>query len=268
MGEYIQLTGSKIRYRITGQGHCVVLIHGYLENMEIWNDYANALSGQYRVLVLDLPGHGKSACNMESVPMDYMADCLKLLMDQLSIARAALVGHSMGGYMALSFAERYPERLAGLCLLHSTPNADSPDKRDARLREIDLVRSGKKGLLFKEMIPNRFADRNLSRFSKEIEALTRMAIDTPDAGVVGALNGMANRPDRNAVIEKAQVPVHFIFGRADNLIPAEVARRQEERHGEARVVYLENSGHTGFIEERDQALSAIASFLNEVFSWA
>jgi pimeloyl-ACP methyl ester carboxylesterase len=145
MGEYIQLTGSKIRYRITGQGHCVVLIHGYLENMEIWNDYANALSGQYRVLVLDLPGHGKSACNMESVPMDYMADCLKLLMDQLSIARAALVGHSMGGYMALSFAERYPERLAGLCLLHSTPNADSPDKRDARLREIDLVRAGRRG---------------------------------------------------------------------------------------------------------------------------
>ena len=123
---------------------CVVLLHGYLESMFVWDDFVPLLYKRVRVVTLDLPGHGISEVRGECHSMEYLADVVRDALQALGIARCTLVGHSMGGYVALAFCERHPEMLDGLVLFSSTPNADTEEKRENRRREIALVRAGKK----------------------------------------------------------------------------------------------------------------------------
>lgn len=261
MEGYIELPKCTLRYRITGSGPAVVLLHGYLENLTIWDELIIELETDYTILTVDLPGHGKSICKEEVIGMDFMADSVCAVLHSLSISKAFLIGHSMGGYASLAFAERYPNWLNGLCLLHSTPNADTHEKRAARMVDIQLVKEGKKEQIVQTNIPRLFANQNHDRLSGEIEHIKSIARDTSNAGIVGALNGMAQRPDRNHVIEKASFPVTMIFGKYDNLITMGVAQALEERHKNAKTIYLENSGHMGFIEEPERTVSVFKSIL-------
>ncbi|HQN99329.1 MAG TPA: alpha/beta fold hydrolase, partial [Bacteroidales bacterium] len=118
MEGYVELPICTIRYRLSGQGPAVILVHGYLENLEIWEDIVPDLEQNYTVLRVDLPGHGKSACKLQTISMDLMADSISAVMTTLDIKKAFMVGHSMGGYTTLAFAERYPNWLNGFCLLH------------------------------------------------------------------------------------------------------------------------------------------------------
>lgn len=261
MEGYIELPKCTLRYRITGSGPAVVLLHGYLENLTIWDELTVELETDYTILTVDLPGHGKSICKEEVIGMDFMADCVSAVMRSVSINKVHLIGHSMGGYASLAFAERYPNWLTGLCLFHSTPNADSHEKLAARMADIKLVRDGKKEQIVQTSIPRLFANQNHHRLSGEIEHMKSIARNTSDAGIIGALNGMAQRPDRNHVIEQALFPVTMIFGKYDNLISMEVAQALEERHKKAKTIYLENSGHMGFMEEPERTALAIKSVL-------
>src|ERR1044071_7202110 len=115
-----KVLGAKVRYADTGKGRVVVLLHGFLESLEVWfgNGFAQELAQHFRVIAIDLPGHGKSDCVGYVHRMERMADVVKGVMDELGLRRYAMVGHSMGGYVALAFAERYKENLCGLCLFH------------------------------------------------------------------------------------------------------------------------------------------------------
>ncbi|MDI3526347.1 MAG: hypothetical protein PWR03_530 [Tenuifilum sp.] len=261
MESYIKTPQSTIRYRISGSGPAIVLLHGYLEDLTIWDELTVELENDHTVLSIDLPGHGKSDCNMDTISMDFMADAVRAVMHYEQIDKTFLLGHSMGGYVSLAFAERYPNTLTGLCLLHSTPNADTEEKRAARMADIQLVKEGKKEQIVQSNIPRLFANQNLEKFSGEIEHIKTIARSTSDSGIIGALNGMAQRPDRNQVLAQAKYPVNMIFGKFDNLIPIEVVQLLQERHKKARTVILNNSGHMGFIEEPDNTAKAIRSIL-------
>lgn len=265
MEGYIELPICTIRYRLSGQGPAVILVHGYLENLEIWEDIVPDLEPYYTVLRVDLPGHGKSVCKLQTISMDLMADSISAVMINLGIKKAFMVGHSMGGYATLAFAERYPHWLSGFCLLHSSPNADTLEKHQSRMNDIETVKNGGKRDIVCLSIPRLFANQNVEKMDDLVDRFIRMALETSDKGIVGVLNGMAHRPDRNHVIENAIVPVFFIFGKFDNLIPQEVANSLAERHKKARVVMLNNSGHLGFVEEKNQTVAAITSFLTQVF---
>ena len=266
MEDYVELPICTIRYRLSGQGPAVILVHGYLENLEIWEDIVPDLKKSYTVLRVDLPGHGKSACNHQTISMDLMADSISAVMTTLDIKKAFMVGHSMGGYTTLAFAERYPNWLNGFCLLHSSANADSSEKRQSRMNDIETVKNGGKRDLVYLSIPRLFAKQNLEKMDDIVDKFIKIGLSTPDQGIIGALNGMAKRPDRNYVIENANIPVFFIFGKHDNLISMEVAEALMERHKKARTVILNNSGHMGFVEEKDQTTAAITSFLTQVYS--
>ncbi len=264
MEGYIELPQCTLRYQISGSGPAVVLLHGYLENLTIWDELTMELETDYTVLTIDLPGHGKSIYNQEVIGMDYMADCVSAVMHSVSSGKAYLIGHSMGGYACLAFAERYPNMLTGLCLFHSTPNADSHEKRETRMNDIKLVKEGKKEHIVETNIPRLFADQNRNRLSGEIEHIKNIARSTSNTGIIGALNGMAQRPDRNHVVEHAPFPVAMIFGKYDNLITMDIAKTLEERHRNAQIIYLNHSGHMGFIEEPDLTLDAIKSLLKQL----
>lgn len=239
----------------------VVLLHGYLENMLVWEEFIPLIYKDVRVITLDIPGHGISEVKGEIHTMDFLADTLAAALEKLSVKSATIVGHSMGGYMALAFAERYPDRTDGVVLLHSTPYADSEEKKKNRQREISLVKSGKKELLAHTAPEAGFAAENRSRFRTEIEDLQQIVYLTEDAGIVALLNGMIERKAQSEMLHNLGKPILFILGRKDGYIVPEIAEKMVAEHPEAKVVWLENSGHMGFIEESKICAEALLEFL-------
>ena len=240
----------------------VVLLHGYLENMLVWDNFVPLLYKEVRVITLDIPGHGISEVKGEIHTMDWLADTLAAALDKLDIEKATIVGHSMGGYMALAFAERHPDRTEGIVLLHSTPYADSEEKKRNRQREISLIRSGKKELLAHTAPEAGFAVENRNRFRTEIEDLQQTVYLTEDAGIVALLNGMIERKAQSEMLHNLGKPILFILGRKDGYIVAEVAEKMVAEHPEADIVWLDNSGHMGFIEEANTCAQALLEFVN------
>ena len=242
---------------------CVVLVHGYLESMSVWEDFAYLLTPHARVIMLDLPGHGISMIKGEVHSMEMLADTISAMLETLGIERCTLVGHSMGGYVALAFAERHPEQLEGLVLLHATPNADTEEKAADRQREIDAIVAGRKELLVRKAAARRFAEQNRKRFADAIEDCIEIALLCEDEGIVAIVRGMGERPDRNEVLSKLTARQMFVFGRHDDYIPTERAESVAARHPQAEVVWLEQSGHIGFIEEAEACAEAIIKFIEQ-----
>lgn len=240
---------------------CIVLLHGYLESLLVWEDFVPLLYKHVRVVTLDLPGHGISEVKHETHSMDYLADVVCAALDSLGIDRCCLVGHSMGGYVALAFCERHPERLDGMVLFSSTPNPDSPEKLDHRRREIEIVLSGKKELLARIAPMAGFADANRRRMHPYIEDLTEQIFITEDAGVLALLRGMMTRRDQNDMLRRSNVPQLFILGCHDNYIPLPAAEAMAAAHPQAKVVWLHNSGHMGFMEEPQASAEALLDFM-------
>ena len=241
---------------------CVVLLHGYLESMVVGDDFGPLLSKQTRVVTLGRPGPGISEVKGEIHTMDYLARVVRDALQVLGIERATVVGHSMGGYVALAFAEACPEMCDGVVLFSSTPNPDTEQKRDNRRREIALVRAGKKEMLARVAPEAGFAADNRRRMKEFIDDLTEQVAMTEDDGIVALLNGMIERPDRNEMLRKSTVRQLFVFGRKDEYIPAEVAESLAASHPQAQVAWLDNSGHMGFLEEPERSAEVLTEFIN------
>lgn len=240
---------------------CVVLLHGYLESMLVWEEFIPLIYKSVRVITLDLPGHGISEVKGSVHTMDYLADVVSAALKSLGIAKAYIVGHSMGGYVALALCERHPEQVAGVVLLHSTPNPDSEEKRKNREREIALVKSGKKELLAHTAPGAGFAADNRARCKDVIEDLEEIVHMTEDDGIVALLGGMMSRKDQNDMLRQLSAPQLFIFGCKDEYIPEAVAQTIAEAHPQAKVVWMDNSGHMSFIEQPQQCAQALLSFV-------
>jgi pimeloyl-ACP methyl ester carboxylesterase len=256
---------ASLRFRDEGQGEVVVLLHGYLESLEIWNGFSEELAKHYRVLSIDLPGHGESGLFSKIDTMAVMADAVECILQQLGIYRTVIVGHSMGGYATMAFAEIFPEMTNGFCLFHSHAMADTDEKKQNRERNIKLVKQGKKTQIINTHISNSFADDNLKIFTDEVERVRKIAQATPEEGIIRALIGMKSRPDRRRVIKEASVPMLFIAGRKDNYIPFEVSEQHFNLSPRQDILILENSGHMGFIEEKAEVLEGLLFFLDKVY---
>ena len=240
---------------------CAVLLHGYLESMLVWDDFVPLLYKNVRVVTLDLPGHGISEVKGEVHTMEYLARVVHDALQELGIGRATIIGHSMGGYVALAFAEAWPEACDGVVLFSSTPNPDTEQKRENRRREIALVRSGKKEMLARVAPEAGFAADNRRRMKEYIADLTEQVAVTEDDGIVALLNGMIERPDRNEMLRQSSVRQLFIFGRKDEYIPAEVAESLAAAHPQAQVAWLDDSGHMGFLEEPERSAEILMDFI-------
>lgn len=260
--KFIMAGDTALHVADSGRGErCVVLVHGYLESMYVWDDFVPLLTPHVRVVTVDVPGHGVSQVLGEVHTMEMMADVLHGMLDALGIGRATFVGHSMGGYISLAFCAKYPERMDGLVLLSSSPCPDDETKRENRRREIALVRAGKKDVLAHVAPETGFAVQNRERLKDYIEDLVEQVHVTEDEGIVALLGGMIARVDQNAMLRASRVPQLFILGRHDNYIPVEAAERFVADNPQAQVVWLEASGHMGFIEEPERCAAAILGFV-------
>ncbi|MFO7828734.1 MAG: alpha/beta hydrolase [Bacteroidales bacterium] len=258
---YLTVQHKKIYYSDQGKGFPVVLLHGYLESLSIWGDFIDQLAENFRVIAFDIPGHGRSDTLSEKHTMEQLAECIFNALKQLSIKKCFMIGHSMGGYITLMFHQLYPEKLAAFSLFHSHPFADTVETKKNRLREMDLVKSGKKDLIAKVNIPNAYAFNNLVSFKDHIERSKAVALNTPDDGIIANVYAMMNRPDLSEPLANSLIPFLFIAGKNDNYIPfdAVVPKIKLPRHSD--LIVLEQSGHMGFIEEKEKTAQSIKDFV-------
>ncbi len=265
MEKFIIAAGVALRIGDTGKApesdRTVVLLHGYLENLDIWDDLTPLLPPHARVIALDLPGHGISEVRGPVHTMDFLARVVHDALTGLGVEKCTVVGHSMGGYVALALAAAHPEILNGLVLLSSTPNADTPAKHEDREREIAIVEGGKKELLSRTQPGKGFAPQNRKKFADRIEDMAELVMLTEDEGITALLHGMAERRDMNDMLSALPVPQLFILGRHDEYITPEVADAMIARHPRAHVTWLEESGHNGLVEEPRAAADAILRFI-------
>jgi len=259
MEKQLKVKNHTVNYSVLGSGPALVLLHGFLESMAIWDDFANALSKTNKVITIDLPGFGKTDIFSENHSMELMADTVEAVLENGNIKYCLLAGHSMGGYVRLAFANKYAHRLKGLVLFHSHAAADDEQGRINRDRTIEIVKKNRKDFIA-GFIPLLFAEQNIEKFAEKIEELKSISLKTSAEGVTAALAGMRDRDDHTALLKQLDIPVLFIVGKQDSRIPIEKILPQIALPKHAEALILDEVGHMGFIEARKQTLRTLAHF--------
>lgn len=258
--------GAKIRYSDSGKGKVIVLLHGFLESMDMWsvNDFAERLSKKFRVIMIDLPGHGKSDVMGYVQKMERMADVVKDVLDQLRLRKYVLIGHSMGGYVTMAFAEKYSASLNGFCLFHSSARGDTDEKKADRDRAIKIVKRDPIRYT-NQLVMNLFAVANQKYMKKEINIMRRIASKTKVQSIAACLEGMKIRKNRENVLRETKLPVLLIAGTRDVVVPLKALEEQAQLLKNGKLLVLERTGHMGFLEAKEITLKAIQQFCNSCY---
>ena len=262
MDKTLTVGSSNVFYRDLGVGAPVLLLHGFAEDGTVWDEVAETLSGMCRVLIPDIPGSGRSYLPADVVSMESLAAVLKALLDAEGIDRCVLIGHSMGGYIALAFAESFPERVMALGLFHSTAYADSEEKKAGRRKSIGFIREHGAAPYIRQSTPNLFAADTREERPELVEKMIRRYSAFPAESLMAYLEAMLNRPARLSVLERFPRPVLFIIGEQDQIIPMEQSLKQAHIPQIAQVSLLPDAGHMGMLEAPDAGSAIIREFLN------
>lgn len=250
--------GISVYFSQEGRGEVVVLLHGFLENSGMWKDLIPELSNSNTIVAIDLLGHGRTSCIGYIHTMEMMADMVNAVLIHLKINEAKFIGHSMGGYVALAFAELYPEKIQGLCLMNSTAVADSTEKQVNRDRAIAAVKHNHKTFVSMS-ISNLFAPDNRERFENEIEQVKNEALDMNVQGIVAALEGMKIRKDHTNILQNSSFIKMMIAGHEDPILNFESLTSQLVG---TDVMFVELSGgHMSHIENKKELTYNLKHFI-------
>jgi pimeloyl-ACP methyl ester carboxylesterase len=251
---------APIYYSITGEGPAVILLHGFLENKTMWHNYAQKIAKTHKVICPDLPGHGQSA-NLGYVhSMNLMAESVMAILKKEKLRKVILVGHSMGGYVVMAFADLYPDYLKGLCLFQSTSNADSALKKKGRDQAIKLVKQNHKSFV-RKTLPMLFRHKYRAIYREKINQLKTEALTMSKQGIVAALEGMKTRPNREIILKFPPCEVYLIGGKHDRLITPELLEKQSKHSPKVRLKILEEAGHMAYIEQEEKAYTALYNWI-------
>lgn len=243
----------------------ILFIHGYLESGRIWDDFVQELPDTYQTLRPHLPGYGPNPGRVGDYSLEAAADFLRQELSEAGVGQVLLVGHSMGGYVALAFAEKYPGLVAGLCLFHSSSLADSDEDRERRQRNRAFIEEHSVPAYAEEFLKPQLSAAHRESMGHHVEMLKQIAAAVPLETALGSLDAMARRPDRREVLEKATYPVLFIAGKDDKAVPLEKTHEESLLPDHCTVLWLARVGHLGFLERPDATRRAIEGFAGLVF---
>lgn len=252
----IQHKNSAVSFFEMGTGQALVLLHGFLENKSMWIDLATVWSEKYRVIAIDLLGHGETNCQGYVHTMEDQAAAIHAVLKHLKLRRIHLIGHSMGGYVALAFAEMFPDFIKSLVLQNSTALEDSAERKKNRLRAIKAVKHNSENFV-RLAVSNLFAPDNHEVFAKEIENTRSEALKTPLQGIIAALEGMRERKNRTFILQSEQFPVLLILGAKDAVLDFETNKNIVKP--ENLVVFPD--GHMSHIENKEALQKVVLQFL-------
>lgn len=254
-------------YRMHGQGPACILLHGFAEDGKIWDEQVRVLAAHYTCIVIDIPGTGLSAKAFEQYPqltLEQSARLVLQVMDQEGIAKAVLIGHSMGGYITLSFAEQFSVRLQGFGLVHSTAFADNEEKLQNRRRSVTFMKEHGVKLLLEQLYPNLYGEKfRNEQYDQIAQQIIASEVFQPEV-LIRYYEMMMVRPDRTNVLKNARVPVLFVIGTEDKTVNLTDSLAQCHLPLESHVHILESTGHMGMKEDPENTTAAIRAFMRYV----
>jgi pimeloyl-ACP methyl ester carboxylesterase len=258
---FILFKNIKIYYTDSGQGNVVVLLHGFLENQKMWYPFLPHFISNNRVISIDLLGHGDSECIGYVHTMEENATMVQAVLQHLKIKKTTIVGHSMGGYVGLAFADVFTENLKALVLLNSTARADSHEKKQNRSRAIQFVKTDYESFI-RLSIANLFNPENRETFATEIENTKIEALKTPLQGIIASLEGMKARPNREFLLQNTTFEKLLILGKKDPILNYIETSNQVE-NSNTELITLPD-GHMSHIENFDELLEILTAYFNHL----
>lgn len=249
-----------------GEKPALIFLHGFCESKQIWEPFTQPLKQHYRIILLDLPGFGDNSSLPADYSMEASATFVQSILTYLQVQKGILVGHSMGGYVALAFAQKYPEWLAGLCLFHSSALPDTDEKKQNRNKSIEFIRKHGLAVFMDSFVAPLFYEGNREAQAETIKLLAEVGKRALPEAVIGTVEAMRDRPDRTQVLQEANFPVLFIAGKYDQAVTLEQTLQQCYLPKEAHVLFLDKTGHLGMFEKPAETLATLKSFADNIFS--
>ncbi len=263
MNKKFLFEGKTIFCQIIGEGKPVMLVHGFGEDAEVWKYQAGNLKDKCRLIIPDLPGSGKSEL-ADTMSIERMAEVLHHIIQEEDIETCTMIGHSMGGYITLAYAEKYPDRLSAFGLFHSTAYADSEEKKTTRRKGIEFINDHGAFAFLKTITPNLFSpvtkEETPELIEKQISSLSNFSVEA----LVSYYQAMIQRPDRTEVLKQSAVPVLFIIGKYDTAVSPADSLKQSHLPGISYIHLLNRSGHMGMLEEPQQSNQILEKFLRSI----
>lgn len=259
----IQYKGETVSYTSAGSGMPVVLLHGFAEDATVWQYQVPELQQHCRVIAVDVPGSGQSGYNPGLETMDDFADCLYALLQQENITQCIMLGHSMGGYITVAFAEKYPASLAAFGFVHSTAYADSDEKKQNRLKGIKMIEEYGSAAFVKNTMPGLISTGYKQQFADKVNQLIQNGANFSKEALQQYYRAMMNRPDRTAVLRSSQCPVLFIAGTEDTAIPLQDALQQMHMPATCYMHILQNTAHLGMWEATEAVNKYVLQFIGD-----
>jgi 3-oxoadipate enol-lactonase len=247
----INVNGIEFAYTRHGDGTPLVLLHGYPLDGSIWSEVVPLLTDRFDLIIPDLRGFGESTTVDAPYTMNTFASDVAGLLDHLRFEKAAIAGHSMGGYVALAFAKLYPDRVTGLGLISSQVLADTPDRKQGRYDTADQVAEKGIGVVVEAMTPKFTPDERVRAFAQSVMEQQK------SNAIIGALKAMAEREDTSSLLADFKFPVVLVHGDEDALIPIERAREVKNAISRAHLVELKGVGHLPMMESAEETAQAL-----------
>jgi pimeloyl-ACP methyl ester carboxylesterase len=252
---------SGIFHQESGTGHPIILLHGFCETSDIWEDFVPRLSDRFRVICPDLPGFGKSKMLDAPFSIADVASAISQWMHELEVRRPVVVGHSLGGYITLALAKKQEEFLAGIGLFHSTALPDSEEKKASRNKTIEFVNRNGVSPFIDTFVPSLFHDKNSPSMEKVKELLTR----TGQTVLTDYVAAMRDRPDQSVLVARFSKPLLFLCGENDELISVDTVKKQAKTAQKGTLKILQETGHMGMFESPVRSAREVAQFANSCF---
>ncbi len=249
-----------IYFSEAGKGHPIIFLHGFCDSHELWSEFINTFTENYRVITPDLPGFGKSGMLPSPFTIDHVADRLAGWFSEMKLVKPVVIGHSLGGYVALALLERYPKMFSGMVLFHSTAYADTAERKQVRNKVIAFVKSHGVAPFIETFVPGLFADKDHAA----IPGTYKRTVETSLEVLVGYAAAMRDRPDRSGLLEMSTVKVLLIGGVQDSLVPIGDLRKLVLEAPKTLLFELPEAAHMGMFEAKNQAQNILSTYLGEV----
>ncbi|MFH1177903.1 MAG: alpha/beta hydrolase [Acidobacteriota bacterium] len=260
----VDIGGCGIEVEDRGKGMAVVLLHGFPLGAGTWTPIRPGVAQAARLITPDLRGFGRSDKPAGCYSMDALADDVAAIADALGLDRFVLGGHSMGGYVALAFAERHPHRLAGLILIDTRAEADTAEGLGRRRAVIERVRRDGGAGFLDEFVPNLLCAATRARAPRHVAELRAIAAEVPDHVLIGCQQGMMARHDRLSLLPALDVPALVLVGQDDTITPPEASRAMAAALPRATLVVIPEAGHSPMVERPMATADAIVTFLRGI----
>ncbi len=269
MTREIQIAGKRIFYRLYGKGKPTMLLHGFGETGNVWDQQVEFLKDDFKLIVPDLPGSGESEL-VDNMSMEGMSEVIRAIFDAEGVAPsgskpdAVLVGHSMGGYITLAYVKKFNKSLRGFGLFHSTALPDKDEKKDVRKKGIEFVRKHGAFEFLKTSTPNLFSATTKAENSELIDVFIRGLHNFSGLALVSYYESMMKRPDTTDLLKTNRLPVLFVIGKYDNAVPMQDILKQAYLPEKSYIHILHQSGHMGMLEEPLKSNQILKKFLHEI----